>query len=158
MPTSFGRYRCMCPRLRTGRNCQLIARPCGGVLNSLNGTLKYPLSDHYPHNTVCAWLIKTNEDKVLNVTFTRFNVELSLECRYDWLQIHDGRSSAAYMIGRYKQNVNQNSIFYIHSSKMIEFSDFAVMNYRERVILFRLRICYTCGSDQIIALHTMALN
>lgn len=103
-PLTFGRYRCMCPPRKTGRNCQLEARSCGGVLNALNGTLKYPLGDNYPHNAVCAWLIKTDEAKVLNVTFTRFNLELSMECRYDWLQIHDGRSSAAQMIGRYKKN------------------------------------------------------
>lgn len=91
----------MCPPRKTGRNCQLESRSCGGVLNALNGTLKYPLGDNYPHNAVCAWLIKTDEEKVLNVTFTRFNLELSMECRYDWLQIHDGRSSAAYMVGRF---------------------------------------------------------
>lgn len=101
-PRGFS-YRCVCPPHKTGANCQLETRSCGGVLNSLNGTLKYPLGANYPHNAVCAWLIKTNEQKVLNVTFVRFNVELSLECRYDWLQIHDGRSSASYMIGRYEE-------------------------------------------------------
>lgn len=93
-------------------------------MNSLNGTLKYPLSSVYPHNSRCAWLIKTDEDKALNVTFTQFNLESSNECRYDWLQvrktfikgmhqkiynfcinfiyqIHDGRSSASLMIGRF---------------------------------------------------------
>lgn len=104
MSGSFQRYRCVCPPHRTGRFCQLEARLCGGVLNSLNGTLKYTLDANYPHNAVCAWLIKTNDDKVLNVTFIRFDVELSVECRYDWLQIHDGRSSASHVIGRYILN------------------------------------------------------
>lgn len=35
------------------------------------------------------------------VTFTKFNLERSHECRFDWLQIHDGRSSASYVIGRF---------------------------------------------------------
>lgn len=35
------------------------------------------------------------------VTFTKFNLEHSHECRFDWLQIHDGRSSASYVIGRF---------------------------------------------------------
>ncbi|XP_031624566.1 cubilin homolog [Contarinia nasturtii] len=94
-------YRCTCPPSRTGRNCQMEVRSCGGVLNGFNGTLKYPLSAVYPHNARCAWLIKTDENKVLNVTFTKFNLEHSVECRFDWLQIHDGRSSASYMIGRF---------------------------------------------------------
>lgn len=84
----FGRsYRCQCPSDRTGRNCQMEVRSCGGVLNAFNGTLKYPLSSAYPHNSRCAWLIKTEEDKVLNITFSKFNLELSRECRYDWLQV-----------------------------------------------------------------------
>lgn len=87
--TASGRlqYRCTCPPNRTGRNCQQEVSSCGGVLNTSNGTLKYPLSDTYPHNSRCAWLIKTEEDKVLNITFTKFNLEHSLDCRFDWLQV-----------------------------------------------------------------------
>lgn len=80
-------YRCSCPPGKSGRNCQMEARSCGGVLNSLNGTLKYPLSFRYPHNSRCAWLIKTDENKVLNVTFKKFDLERSQDCRYDWLQV-----------------------------------------------------------------------
>lgn len=86
-PIIITSYRCICPPGRTGRNCQNEARSCGGVLNAFNGTLKYPLSGPYQHNSRCAWLIKTDEDKVLNVTFTKFNLESSRECRFDWLQV-----------------------------------------------------------------------
>lgn len=80
-------YRCTCPPGRTGRTCQQETRSCGGILTQVNGTLKYPLSDTYPHNSRCAWLIRTDENKVLNITFTKFNVEVSRECRFDWLQV-----------------------------------------------------------------------
>lgn len=80
-------YRCACPSNRNGRNCQLEVRACGGVLNTYNGTLKFPLSGAYPDNSRCAWLIKTDEDKVLNVTITKFHLEQSRECRFDWLQV-----------------------------------------------------------------------
>lgn len=92
-------YRCSCPTGKTGRNCQLQSRSCGGVLNSVNGTLKYPLSDSYPHNSMCAWLIKTDENKVLNVTFLKFNLELSLECRFDWLQVNNSTSWILFFSG-----------------------------------------------------------
>lgn len=81
------RYQCTCTRSFTGVNCQTETRACGGVINSLSGSLKYPLSDSYPHNSRCAWLIRTNDTKVLNVTFTKFNLENSRECRFDWLQV-----------------------------------------------------------------------
>lgn len=86
--TGHSQYRCVCPSNRNGRNCQLEVRACGGVLNSFNGTLKFPHdSNTYLHNSRCAWLIKTDEDKVLNVTFTQFHLEHSRECRFDWLQV-----------------------------------------------------------------------
>lgn len=74
---------------------------CGGLRNSPSGTIKYPPAESkYDHNAKCAWLIKTNITQVLNITFTKFEIEYSRECRFDWLQIHDGRSSASYMIGK----------------------------------------------------------
>lgn len=85
--TDRSQYRCACTSNRSGRNCQSENRACGGVLNSFNGTLKYPLSNTYPENSRCAWLIKTDEAKVLNVTFTKFHLEHSHDCRFDWLQV-----------------------------------------------------------------------
>lgn len=81
------RYQCSCPPKYTGLSCQTEVRACGGVLTGLSGTLKYPPSDNYPHNSRCAWLIRTNMTQVLNVTFTKFNLEGSNECRFDWLQV-----------------------------------------------------------------------
>uniref|UniRef100_A0A7G3AGB7 Cubilin n=1 Tax=Lutzomyia longipalpis TaxID=7200 RepID=A0A7G3AGB7_LUTLO len=85
------------------QDCCTERRACGGTLTAERGTLKYPEdgSITYNHNSRCAWLIRVNSTKVLNVTFTKFKLEDSVECRYDWLQIHDGRSSAYHMIGRY---------------------------------------------------------
>lgn len=68
---------------------------------SISGNLKYPLSERYEGNSQCAWLIRTNETKVLNVTFSKFELEDSAECRFDFLQINDGRSAASPVIGRF---------------------------------------------------------
>lgn len=81
------RYRCSCTPRFTGFHCQAEVRACGGVLNALSGTLKYPQSNNYPRNSRCAWLIKTNITQVLNVTFTKFDLEESRECIFDWLQV-----------------------------------------------------------------------
>lgn len=81
------RYRCSCLSGFTGSRCQ-TPPSCGGVLTDLNNTLKYPFSaGNYQHNAKCAWLIKTNNTKVLNITFKSFNLESSNECRFDWLQV-----------------------------------------------------------------------
>ena len=83
------RYTCACLQGFTGSNCQNQARRCGGLKSSLNGTIRYPEEPNgsYNHNSRCAWLIKTNHTKVLNVTFTKFDVERSADCKYDWLQV-----------------------------------------------------------------------
>lgn len=92
---------CRCPATHTGLTCATATKSCGGILTSESGVLKYPISDKYDHDSRCAWLIVTNSSQVLNVTFTKFNLEASTDCRFDWLQIHDGRSSSAYPIGRF---------------------------------------------------------
>lgn len=76
---------------------------CGGKLEHLDGVLQFPLepSEQYNHALSCAWVIQTNSTKVLNITFTRFDLEDSAECQFDWVQIHDGRNSAAHNIGRF---------------------------------------------------------
>ncbi|GBP07541.1 Cubilin homolog [Eumeta japonica] len=96
-------FRCECTAYYTGDNCQSRERSCGGVIDAMEGNLAYPLSNAtiYGHNVRCAWVIHTAPDKVINVTFSRFNVELSNDCTSDFLQIHDGRSSASQLIGRF---------------------------------------------------------
>lgn len=80
---------CTCPRGFSGSNCQIQARRCGGLRNSENGTISYPTdgSPTYSHNSRCAWLIKTDPAKVLNVTITKFDIEDSRDCKFDWLQV-----------------------------------------------------------------------
>lgn len=97
-------YQCRCRSNYLGNRCQTPIRACSGLRSGLNGTLKYPSDGNYPENISCVWLLSTNSTKVLNVTFTKFDLEQSRECRFDWLQIHDGRSSAAHSIGRFCGN------------------------------------------------------
>lgn len=79
-----------------------ILLACGGQLKSEIGILKYPATEtNYDHRTNCAWTIETNSTEVLNVTFTKFNLEGSRECQYDFLQIHDGRNTASHSLGRF---------------------------------------------------------
>ncbi len=80
-------YRCACTPSFTGNTCDNERSECGGVLIGQSGNLKYPLSSTYTHNTRCAWMIRTNSTQVLNVTFTKFALENSADCRFDWLQV-----------------------------------------------------------------------
>jgi len=66
-----------------------VSAGCGGVLSGLAGTLQYPHSGsiEYSHNINCAWLIITNTTKVLQLNFTKFDIEHSPNCEFDFLQV-----------------------------------------------------------------------
>jgi hypothetical protein len=67
----------------------LFLAGCGGVLTGLSGRLQYPHSGsiEYGHNVNCAWLIITNITKVLQLNFTKFDLEHSPNCEFDFLQV-----------------------------------------------------------------------
>ncbi|KAH8397987.1 hypothetical protein KR222_008302, partial [Zaprionus bogoriensis] len=102
-PTENGNsFVCQCKPGYRGRLCDVRFSSCNAMLYGLTGRLRYPPGNgSYEHNAQCAWVIRTNESLVLNVTFHSFQLENSLDCRFDWLQINDGRSAAAQIIGRY---------------------------------------------------------
>lgn len=81
-------FTCSCMTGFSGRLCTNQARRCGGVLTELNGTISYPETNGtYYHNSKCAWLIKTNITKVVKITFKKFDIEHSSDCKFDWLQV-----------------------------------------------------------------------
>ncbi|GLG98263.1 Cubilin homolog [Gryllus bimaculatus] len=111
-------YYCRCSPFTTGMHCEQQQMSCGGRLRSPSGTLKFPPSNegiNYPSQVSCGWLIVTNSTQVLNVTFKSFNLEESPECSFDWLQIHDGHSSAYQLIGRYCGSRIPNAIISTHN-------------------------------------------
>ncbi|XP_020802550.1 LOW QUALITY PROTEIN: cubilin homolog [Drosophila serrata] len=96
---------CQCLPGYRDRLCSTRFSSCNALLVAASGRLKYPPEGTgYEHNAQCAWVIRTNESLVLNVTFHSFDLEDATECRFDWLQLNDGRSAAAQIIGRYCGN------------------------------------------------------
>ncbi|BFG01859.1 cubilin homolog [Drosophila madeirensis] len=96
---------CQCLPGYRDRLCATRFSSCNALLSAASGRLRYPPEGiGYEHNAQCAWVIRTNESLVLNVTFSTFDLEDSTECRFDWLQVNDGRSAAAQIIGRYCGN------------------------------------------------------
>lgn len=106
-----GGPKCTCPTGFQGNNCENQINRCGGRLEGELGHLRYPPNGTYDQNARCAWVITTNVTKVLNVTFNLFQLEFTTDCRFDWLQIHDGANSAAHLIGRFcGNNIPKNII------------------------------------------------
>ncbi|XP_012062648.1 PREDICTED: cubilin [Atta cephalotes] len=97
-----GQATCQCTTSFTGSRCEMPRQACGGVLRNPMGTLQFPMGGStYQHGLSCAWVLITEPSKVLNVTFTSFNLEQSTDCKFDFLQIHDGRNAGSQMINRF---------------------------------------------------------
>ena len=102
-PLGSDSFKCVCTMGTTGKRCEILRSICSRTLRRPAGELKYPNDDspEYAFNEKCAWIIRTNATEILNVTFTKFDLEESTDCSNDFLQIHDGNSLASQMIGRF---------------------------------------------------------
>ncbi len=60
------------------------------MFRTATGVIDFPRGDMttYAHDLSCAYVIQATDGKVINVTFTQFNLEASPTCQYDWLQVN----------------------------------------------------------------------
>ncbi|XP_017783006.1 PREDICTED: cubilin-like [Nicrophorus vespilloides] len=75
---------------------------CGGQYFTSSGVIKSPYyPEHYPSNRDCTWIVTVpaGQQVMLNVTF--FEIEQFPNCRYDYLEIRNGGTAAAPLIGTY---------------------------------------------------------
>lgn len=103
-----------------------------------------PGTGDYDHQVSCAWVIRTDPSKVskvisepfqnpgylvlclwsvfccssqiLRITFPFFDIENSASCNFDFLQVHDGETASAYMIGKYCGTGAPAELFSSHNS------------------------------------------
>ncbi|MCJ8728547.1 hypothetical protein PDJAM_G00005700 [Pangasius djambal] len=124
-------YTCTCTSQWTGPQCQTPQQECGGVLEGPSGTFSYPNTpghDQYDHMVSCAWVVRTDADKILRITFPFFDLEHSSTCSFDFLQIHDGESASAYMLGKYCGTNAPAELFSSHNSLYFWFRSDHIIN------------------------------
>ncbi|XP_041670250.1 cubilin [Cheilinus undulatus] len=116
---SINGFTCACTPQWTGPLCQTAQQECGGSLSGPAGSFSFPNTpghDEYDHLVSCAWVIRIDPNKILRITFPFFHLESSTNCNYDFLQIHDGDSASAYMLGKYCGENNPQELFSSHNS------------------------------------------
>ncbi|XP_072307339.1 cubilin [Eucyclogobius newberryi] len=112
-------FSCTCPSQWTGPFCQTPQQECGGFLIGPAGSFSYPNNpghEEYDHMVSCAWVIRTEPNKILHITFPFFELETTFNCNADFLQIHDGESASAFMIGRYCGQNNPSALSSSHNA------------------------------------------
>ncbi|XP_075924104.1 neuropilin-2 isoform X1 [Petromyzon marinus] len=97
---------------------------CGGKLSA--GTPGYITSPGYPKDypphLVCRWEVQAPQrDQRISVTFNpHFDVEKTSECRFDYVEVRDGRDTNAEVLGKFCGNippsalVSSGPVLYIH--------------------------------------------
>uniref|UniRef100_A0A8B9TLQ1 Cubilin n=1 Tax=Anas platyrhynchos TaxID=8839 RepID=A0A8B9TLQ1_ANAPL len=112
-------YTCECTSAWTGPQCQTAQQACGGYLSGSRGTFSYPNnpnSQRYDTGVSCAWVIHTDSNKILRITFPVFQLKASNDCNSDFLQIHDGASASMHMLGKYCGSTPPTELFSSHNS------------------------------------------
>eukprot|EP00094_Tigriopus_californicus_P007480 TCALIF_07202-PA protein Name:"Similar to CUBN Cubilin (Canis familiaris)" AED:0.20 eAED:0.21 QI:0/0.76/0.57/0.97/0.85/0.88/35/0/3998 len=104
-------YVCQCSADFQGTNCQDQVQSCGGSFTGDVGAIDFPHGETtvYDHDMSCIYTITVSNTKVLNITFTQFNLEESTTCSYDFLQvidlnpyqIRDGPDSTSQPLGKF---------------------------------------------------------
>ncbi|XP_066598353.1 cubilin-like [Prorops nasuta] len=144
-----GGYICNCTSDFTGERCENSRQTCGGVSRSPVGRLDFPKKEiNYQHGLSCAWALITNHSLVLNVTFESFNIEQSTDCKFDFLQIHDGRNAGSQAIGRYCGSSLPNNGTIISSHNALYFWFYSDSSKSGRGFSFQwTSIEPVCGGD-----------
>ncbi|XP_060651506.1 cubilin homolog [Drosophila nasuta] len=99
-------FMCVCQAGYSGSSCSHLRSFCGISLRNETGSVRFPPSEDrtqlaYEPNERCPFTIATRHGMILNVTFTFFDLENSTDCTADFLQLHDGNSLSAPLIGRF---------------------------------------------------------
>uniref|UniRef100_A0A671VVJ7 Neuropilin n=1 Tax=Sparus aurata TaxID=8175 RepID=A0A671VVJ7_SPAAU len=123
------------------------SEPCGGYFDASKAgyitTPGYPLE--YPPHQNCRWVITAPEPLqriVLNFN-PHFEIE-KLDCRYDYVEIHDGNSETADLLGKHCSNIAPAPIISSGPSLHIKF----VSDYAHQGAGFSLRYeIFKTGSD-----------
>uniref|UniRef100_UPI00358F3720 tolloid-like protein 2 isoform X2 n=1 Tax=Myxine glutinosa TaxID=7769 RepID=UPI00358F3720 len=104
---TVGSYTCQCRNgfilHDNGHDCKEAG--CEHKMNSVEGIIASPnWPDKYPSRKECTWAISATSGHRVKLAFSDFEIEQQQECAYDHLEIYDGVSDKAPIMGRFCGN------------------------------------------------------
>ncbi|XP_061659241.1 procollagen C-endopeptidase enhancer 2-like [Syngnathoides biaculeatus] len=94
---------------------------CGGSLvadSGFVGSEGFP--SHYKPNSKCTWTITVPEEKVVMLTFRIFDLEADSQCRYDYLDVYNGKSDTVQKLGRFCGTFRPGALISTTNTMMLE--------------------------------------
>ncbi|XP_063786797.1 procollagen C-endopeptidase enhancer 1 [Pseudophryne corroboree] len=74
---------------------------CGGDITGDSGYIASEgFPNYYPHSKKCVWNIKVPEDHIVILSFRVLDMESDPTCRYDYLNVYNGRSESSQRLAR----------------------------------------------------------
>ncbi|XP_050435751.1 cubilin [Adelges cooleyi] len=95
---------CVCQSGYFGPSCENRLDSCGGYLMESKGEIRYPETNNtatYESNLNCAWSIDVNDTQVVNMSFVWIDVEKSIDCRFDSVEILSGDEDDGKSLGKF---------------------------------------------------------
>ncbi|XP_044765339.1 LOW QUALITY PROTEIN: cubilin-like [Coccinella septempunctata] len=92
-------YTCICPHSYIGKNCEISPQECGDLGMQEIGEISYPSSPSA--YLMCVWNVRTEENKVFNITFVDFNIGNGVVCIDEWLKITEGSGDEVNFLGKF---------------------------------------------------------
>nr|XP_061801714.1 procollagen C-endopeptidase enhancer 2-like [Nerophis lumbriciformis] len=94
---------------------------CGGSLVAESGFVgSEGFPSHYKPNSKCTWVITVPEDKVVMLTFRIFDLEADSQCRYDYLDVYNGKSNTVQKLGRFCGTFRPGALISTTNTMMLE--------------------------------------
>ena len=75
---------------------------CGGSFSDLTGVITSPgYPSLYPSNQNCVWILSMPNGNQIRLNFEYFDLEVNVNCDYDYLLVRDGAEANSPIIGRF---------------------------------------------------------
>lgn len=75
---------------------------CGGLFNARLGEIGTPsVQNSYPANAVCDYVIDLHKESKIKIEFMSFDLEESNGCKFDYVEIYEGKSDQGELVGRW---------------------------------------------------------
>eukprot|EP00794_Sanderia_malayensis_P003246 gene3246-3727_t len=104
---------------------------CGGTITDTAGVISSTSlpSGSYHHDEKCTWLIRFPAGQRVSVKFISFRMEYSSRCQYDYVEIRDGTTANAPVIGRFCGSVVPPSFISSGNTLNVTFVTDGSLNY-----------------------------